>query len=230
MTDSTASERQIVPYLVPMLGFIALTSLEGSLPSSKGPSGVAWYPWVYGAKVAIVSGLAWACRSTWRDLVPRPKPADLGLAVLLGLIITALWIGLDGLYPDLPFLGKRTAYDLRILTPASRWCFIVVRMFGLVILVPLIEELFWRSFLLRWLIDADFKTIPIGRVTPTAVAITSVCFALAHPEWLPALITGLAWAWLVWKTKSLACCLVSHVVANLALGLYVIATGHWKFW
>ena len=67
-------------------------------------------------------------------------------------------------------------------------------------------------------------------MTPLAAAVTSVVFALAHPEWLPALVTGLLWAWLLWQTKSLAACCVSHVATNLALGVYVIATGDWKFW
>jgi len=230
MTDSGANDRQIFPYIVPMLGFIALTALEGALPRGGGASGTSWYPWIYAAKVAIVTGLAWACRSTWRDLSPRPSLASLGLATLLGLVITALWVGLNGLYPDLPFLGKRTAFDPKVLAPTGRWVFLVVRMLGLVLLVPLIEEIFWRSFLLRWLIDPDFTKIPIGKVTLMAAVITSVCFALAHPEWLPALITGFAWVWLIWWTKSLSACVISHVVANLALGIYVITTGNWKFW
>ena len=105
-----------------------------------------------------------------------------------------------------------------------------VRLFGLVLLVPLIEELFWRSFLMRWVIDPDFPSVPIGRVTPLAALVTSVLFGFAHPEWLPGLITGFAWAWLVGQTRSVAACVVSHLVANLALGLYVLTRGAWKFW
>ena len=63
-----------------------------------------------------------------------------------------------------------------------------------------------------------------------AAAVTSVMFALVHPEWLPALLTGALWAWLLWQTRSLAACVVSHATANLALGVYVIATGDWKYW
>ena len=100
--------------------------------------------------------------------------------------------------------------------------FYVVRLIGLVLLGPLIEELFWRSFLIRWLIDPDFRRVPIGRVTLISAAVTSVLFAVAHPEWLPALLTGLFWAWLLHQTRSLAACLISHAVANLALGIYVI--------
>ncbi len=67
-------------------------------------------------------------------------------------------------------------------------------------------------------------------MTPLAAGVTSVLFALAHPEWLPALLTGLLWAWLLWQTRSLSTCLISHAVANLALGIYVITTGDWKYW
>ena len=96
--------------------------------------------------------------------------------------------------------------------------------------VPVIEELFWRSFLIRWIIDNDFLRVPIGKVTPLAAAVTSVLFALAHPEWLPALLTGALWAWLSGGRKSLSACAISHATANLALGVYVITTHDWKFW
>jgi hypothetical protein len=98
--------------------------------------------------------------------------------------------------------------------------------------VPLFEELFWRSFAIRYLVDPDdFTRAPIGRVTPMAAGATAVVFAMAHPvEWLPAVLTGLVWAWLVHRTKSVSACVVSHVTANLALGIYVLTTHEWKFW
>ena len=101
---------------------------------------------------------------------------------------------------------------------------------GLVVLVPIFEELFWRSFLIRWLVDDDFTRVPIGKVTPVAAVISAVIFGAVHPEWLPGVLTGLAWAWLLRHTRSLTACVVSHATANLALGLYVLATGDWKFW
>ena len=208
-----------------MFAFLALTSLEGYVPG--GPVG---YPVAYAIKVAIVAAVAWFYRSTWSDLRPVPSASKLALAILIGLVVFALWIGLEGKYPALGFLGKRTAFDPAILEPGWKWAFVTVRFFGLVLLVPLIEELFWRSFLIRWLIDPDFLKVPIGRVTPLAAGITSVVFAGSHPEWLPALLTGLLWAWLLWQTKSLSACVLSHAVANLALGIYVVATGDWKYW
>jgi uncharacterized protein len=220
----------IVPYVVPMFAYVALGGLESYLPSVDGQPSPFWYPVGYTAKVVIVSLLAWYYRATWIDFRPWPGIPALVLAITVGALVWGLWVGLDGRYPALPFLGKRIGFDVNALDPGRRLAFIVARMLGLVVLVPLIEELFWRSFLIRWLIDPDFQKIPIGRVTPMAAAVTSVAFALEHPEWLPAVLTGALWAWLLWQTKSLSACVVSHATANLALGIYVIATGDWKYW
>lgn len=217
--------RDFLPYVAPMFAYVALSSLEGYLPSP------GWYPAAYAVKAAAVAAIMWFYRSTWQDLRPWPGIPKLVLAVGMGLFVVVLWIGLDGLYPDLPFMGgARQAFDPNELGTAGKWAFIAVRMIGLVLLVPVFEELFWRSFLIRFVIDQDFWKVPIGRVTWFSAGVVSALFALAHPEWLPALMTGLIWAWLLWRTQSVATCAVSHVVANLMLGIYVIATGEWRFW
>lgn len=220
----------ILPYVVPMFAYVALGGLEGYLPQVDSQPSPTWYPIAYAARVAIVAGLAWWYRETWKDLRPVPGLAGFALAIASGLLVTALWVGLDGHYPGLPLGGHRASFDPTRISPGWRMAFYTVRLAGLVLLVPLIEELFWRSFLNRWLIDPDFRRVPIGRVTLISAAVTSVLFALAHPEWLPAVLTGLLWAWLLRQTGSLTACVISHVVANLALGAYVIQHGAWKFW
>ncbi len=174
-----------------------------------------------------------AYRSTWRDLRPRPSAGTLALAVGLGLAVAAVWVGLDSVYPRFGSAGKRVGFDPNaIASTAGRVGFIAVRLFGLILLVPLFEELFWRSLAIRYVVDPDdFTRVPIGKVTPMAAGATAVVFAMAHPvEWLPALLTGLAWAWLIHRTKNLTACVVSHATANLALGIYVLTSHDWKFW
>ena len=222
-----------LPYVAPMVTFLVLTSLEGHLPASGDDSPSTWYPLAYAAKAAIVTAVVIACRSTWRDLRPRPSAGTLALAVGIGLAVTALWVGLDGFYPRFGSFGKRVGFDPGLIgNAAGRYAFIAVRLYGLVLLVPLFEELFWRSFGIRYVIDPDdFTRVPVGRVTPLAAGATAIVFATAHPiEWLPALLTGLAWAWLVHRTKSLTACVVSHATANLVLGIYVLTTHDWKYW
>jgi uncharacterized protein len=220
----------VLAYVAPMVAFLLLTAVEGYLPRLDGRIHPLWYPVVYTVKIIIVVAVTWACRSTWRDLAPRPRPFALALAVFVGVIVALLWVGLDGRYPAIPLLGTRSAFDPTVMPKVGEVAFLTVRMLGLVLVVPLIEELFWRSFLMRWVIDPNIERVPIGRVTPVAAAVTSGLFAAAHPEWLPALLTGLLWAWLLWQSKSVSACVVSHAVANLGLGLYVLSTGDWKFW
>jgi uncharacterized protein len=220
----------ILPYVVPMFAYVALGGVEGYLPQVDSQPSPTWYPIAYAVRVVIVAALAWRYRETWKDLRPAPGLLGIALAVGCGLLVTLLWVGLDGRYPGLPFLGHRASFDPTRMPPGWRLGFYAARLIGLVLLVPLIEELFWRSFLIRWLIDPDFRRVPIGRVTLMSAGVTSVLFAMAHPEWLPALLTGALWAWLLHQTRSLSACVISHVVANLALGIYVIQYGAWKFW
>ncbi len=230
-SDIMTTGSDIIPYVVPMFVYVGLTSLEGYLPQVLEKPSPTWYPIAYAAKLVIVALLAWYFRATWSDFRPWPGLVRIALGVLSGLLVCLAWVGSDGHYPALPFLlGSRSSFDPLALDPAARWGFIAVRVLGLVAVVPVIEELFWRSFLLRWIIDNDFLKVPIGKVTKVAASVTSILFALAHPEWLPAVLTGALWAWLLWWTKSLSVCLISHATANLALAVYVITTHQWKFW
>jgi CAAX prenyl protease-like protein len=231
VAEGENSESRLLAYVVPMFAYLGLTALEGYLPRLVGTPSPLLYPTAYAVKLVFVGLLAWHYRATWKDFQPRPNAGAIALGMMTGFLVCGLWVGLDGHYPTFNFLGgSRSAFDPFVLAPAWRWAFLGVRLLGLVVLVPVFEELFWRSFLLRWLIDNDFTRMPIGKVTPLAAAATSVLFALAHPEWLPALLTGALWAWLLWWTRSLSACLISHATANLALGVYVIVTHAWKFW
>lgn len=222
-------EHPWIVYVAPMFAFLLLTSLEGYLPGATDEQISPWYPGFYALKVAVVAAIAVACRSTWADLRPIPGPLDLALAVGGGVLVLALWIGLDGLYPALPFSAKRQSFNPGGLAPGARLGFLAARFFGLVLLVPLFEEIFWRSFLNRWLIDQDFAKVPVGRVTALSAGLTSAAFAFVHPEWLPALLTGLLWAGLLYRTRSLFACVVSHAVANLGLFVYSVLTDDWKY-
>lgn len=227
----TSASRPWLPYVAPMAAFLLLTSTEGWVSGGNFETNPTRYAVAYTVKIALVAAVVWVCRSTWRDLRPWPSATALILATLIGLGVAALWVGLDGLYPVFGATGTRAAFNPYSLPSKARLPFLIVRFFGLAVLVPLLEELFWRSFLMRWLIHPEFEKVPIGTVTVAAALISAAIFATAHPEeWLPALLTGLAWAWLLHRTRSVSACVVSHIAANLALGIYVLATGAWKFW
>lgn len=241
-SETSANEASVVPstanpwwpYVVPLGLFLLLTSAEGMLPTAAGGGAHPfWYPIAYAVKIAIVAASAWVARSAWRDLRPIPNGPTLVAATLLGLLVTVVWVAMEDVpYPRFGDAGARIAFDPgTIAHPAGRWGFLALRFLGLVLIVPLIEELFWRSFLMRWVINPDFERVPVGQVTWPAALVTSAMFAGAHPaEWPAALLTGLVWAGLLYRTRSLFACFLSHLAANLALGVYVVTTGAWRFW
>jgi CAAX prenyl protease-like protein len=104
------------------------------------------------------------------------------------------------------------------------------RISGAVLVVPLMEELFWRSFLVRYLIDTDFENVPIGTFTWFSFLITTVLFGLEHNYPLAGMMAGAIYNLILYRTRSIVQCVLAHAVTNLALALYVVLTGNWQFW
>jgi len=109
--------------------------------------------------------------------------------------------------------------------------FLALRVAGSALLVPIVEELFWRGWLMRWLIAARFETVPLGTYSRLAFWLTAAVFASEHgPYWEVGLVAGIAYNWWIVRTRSLGDCILAHAVTNLALGLFVIGSGQWQYW
>ena len=212
------------PYVAPFVLFLLLTGVEGEF--------TRYYPILYTVKIALVGGLLLGMRRVSPPEV-RPHGNGLGVAVLAGVLLVFAWVWVDQHSPHLALMGKRVAYDpfRQIGDPMARAAFLAVRFFGLVVIVPLIEETFYRGFLLRFVTDMDdWRRVPVGTFSPAALAANVVLFALSHPEWLSAAIFAVAMCGLLARTKNLFACVAAHAVTNLLLGLYVIHTGAWQYW
>jgi uncharacterized protein len=113
---------------------------------------------------------------------------------------------------------------------SSIW-FLALRTLGSVALVPILEELFWRGWLMRWLINPEFEKVPLGKYAPGAFWIVAILFASEHgPYWEVGLIAGVVYNWWMIRTKSLADCMLAHAVTNGVLAAYVMVGGHWQYW
>ena len=100
-----------------------------------------------------------------------------------------------------------------------------------IVLVPIIEELFWRAWMLRWAANSDFESMPLGSYTTQSFWIVALLFAAEHgPYWDVGLVCGVVFNWWMGKTKSLGDLILTHAVANAALSAYVLATGKWEYW
>jgi CAAX prenyl protease-like protein len=216
-----------LPYVLPLVLFVLLTGLE--------PTFRAVYPLFYAVKIVLVTVLLVVL---WRFLPEaKPNPQGVGLAVALGVLLTVIWVAGDHLtevaHLHFKFLGGREGYNplTEIPNVFARDAFIAVRFFGLVIIVPIIEEVFYRGFLLRFVTDPDdFRRIPVGRFTGGALLFNVLLMAFSHPEWLVAAFFSLAMCSLVAKTRNVFACIVAHGVTNLFLGVYVLVSHQWQYW
>jgi CAAX prenyl protease-like protein len=149
-------------------------------------------------------------------------------SLFLGLLVFILWINMDW---GIATFGENAGFDPFLIgDTATRNIMIFSRIFGAALVVPIMEELFWRSFMLRYVITSDFLSVRIGTYTLTSFLICSVLFGLEHNLLLAGIMAGASYSLFLYWTKSIFQCILAHAVTNLALGIYVLQTGYWQFW
>jgi hypothetical protein len=214
--------------VLPFLAFMVLLALRGLAPAED-----RWGidpRWLYAAKIGIVGALLALFRREYGELSRAlwPDARELMLAVVSGLAVFVLWISLDA-----PWMTVGLPVATFVPVDASgqvEWALVAIRIVGAALVVPLMEELFWRSFLMRWIRSHVFEGVDPARVGLRAVVLSTFVFTLAHTLWLAAAIAGLVYAWLYIRTRRLWVAVVAHAVTNLALGLWVVGTGQWQLW
>ena len=224
MDFSRPTALRVLPFAV----FMALLALR-----SMAPTDGRWgfdTQWLYGLNLLLVGGLLAACWREYGELARQnlPQPAELALSVLVGLAVFGLWIHLDAPWMQ---IGQPSASFVPVdALGRLQWPLIAVRWAGAALLVPVMEELFWRAFLMRWLQAPQFEGVDPRRVGAKAVILSTFVFMLAHPLWLAAIVAGLAYALLYRQTGKLWTAVLAHAVTNGALGIWVVKTGQWQFW
>lgn len=205
-----------VPYAGPFLLFAALTYVLPPLIASPGMA--------YLIKTAATAA---ALLFFWPAVRNEFERSGVVIGLLGGVVVFILWVGLEGLYPQ---IGSSSFDPHQDATKGRAAIYIWVRLAGAVTVVPLIEELFWRSFVLRFLMRPDFRSVPLGSYSWFAFALSTIAFGFEHHRWLPGILAGIVYTSLLVRTRSLFAPTLAHAVTNLLLGLYVIQTERWEFW
>jgi CAAX prenyl protease-like protein len=220
-------DRNLLARILPFAVFIALIALDGILQEAVSALGMD-ARWLYALRVAVVGALlVWFWRA-YEELhsIAGVRACDWLLAIVVGVGVFVLWINLDFL--PLAFPGG-DGFDPRT-DGQMDWQLAAVRLAGAALVVPLMEELFWRSFVMRWIRKPDFLKVAPAEVGIKALTISSVLFALEHHLWFAGLLAGLAYGWLYIRSRNLWVPTVSHGVTNGLLGFWVLCTGNWQFW
>jgi uncharacterized protein len=192
------------------------------------PKAALYY--LYPCKSVSVALLLYFYRRQYAELDLKDLTRDRKWIVIsaAGIATFVLWVCMDW---SIDVTGAPAGFDPRLL-PAGpvRVAMTVFRVAGAVLVVPLMEELFWRSFLLRYLISADFLSVPLGRFTWGSFLTGAVLFGLEHHLLFAGIAAGVVYSVILYKTRSIAHCVLAHAVTNLSLALYVLYTGKWYFW
>jgi uncharacterized protein len=189
--------------------------------------------WAYMAKVVVGVWIVWEMRR----YIPEIRWTVSWQAIVVGVVIFVAWVGLNPYYPMNTLLMKDTPES--IWNPFARfgdgsaaaWTLIIIRIFGMTVLVPPIEEAFYRSMVYRYIVKYDFTKVALDHFDGVALVLCAVLFGFMHFQWLPGILCGLAYQWLVLRRGHLGDAITAHGITNLLLGCYVVWKGGeaWKF-
>ena len=221
---TSLTQHPAIPYVGPFVVLLLFLAVGPYLPFGR---------WEYPFRVAVLSAaLYWLSRKA----ISLRVRFVLG-SLLLGIAVFLVWIGPDFLWPGYRshwlFENAITGKARSSLPESYRleWMVLLFRTLRAVMLVPIIEELFWRAWLMRWLIDGDFQRVPLGAYSARAFWITALLFASEHGAyWEVGLLAGIAYNWWMVRTKNLGDCILAHAATNVALSVYVMLAGKWEYW
>jgi CAAX prenyl protease-like protein len=205
---------------VPFVLFVGLTALQGQF-------GEASRYWVYLGKTVVGIWFVWLMRPH----VSEMRWAFSWEAMVVGIAVCVMWVGIDAWYPK---IGKAAGgwNPNAQFGPGSAlaWLCIVGRILGSSIIVPPLEEVFYRSFLYRYIIKPDFLSVSLGTFNAVAFIVTAVIFGFSHYEWLAGILCAFAYQGLVIRKKRLGDAMFAHGITNFLLGVWVVWKGAWNFW
>ncbi len=205
-----------LPYVLPFAVFAVFIYAAPALGIPKG--------WAYPIQTGVIAGIL---IYFWDIYRPEIRLRFDPLAIVVGVAVFGIWILPEGWIPTLGE-SQFNPYELA----SGPWVPVIIgfRLLGAVVVVPVMEELFWRSFALRYIIDPDFKSVPLGQYSLFSFLLVSVAFGFEHHRWLVGILAGMAYAGLLYRSKNLFSPILAHAVTNLLLGIYVLYTGQWSFW
>ncbi len=216
-SDESGESPAIGAYLVPFLAILAASFL------SKAASG--HFEWLYPLRFLAAAIAIW-------HYMPELKQINWRfgwLAPVTGTVIFVVW-----LIPSFWTHGAEASQlgeALAALPPVARWSWIAFRVAASIITVPIAEELAFRGYLARRLVNREFDSVPFSAVTTLSIGLSSVAFGLMHgQQWIVGTLAGLAYAGIMkWKGR-LSDAIVAHATSNLLLAIWVLSRGDWSAW
>jgi exosortase E/protease (VPEID-CTERM system) len=206
-------DNELVPYLLPFLTLLAMQFLCGAFVSTL--------DYLYPVRVIGAGTALWMLRGNYR----WPRETEIPWAALgIGGVTAAIWLLLE------PVRNGTGLPPWDALNPAARYGWLFFRLVGSVVTVPIAEELAFRGFLLRRIIDADFTRVPIGKLTPISLLGSSLIFGSLHSRPMAGFFAGLLFAYALRVRGRLTDAVIAHMTANAVISVVALVSGHWEIW
>jgi uncharacterized protein len=207
---------RVAPYVI----FILLTVAQEMF-------GEAARYWFYLGKTLVGAWLLWEMR----PFVSEMRWEVSTEAIAIGVGVCLMWVGIDNLYSHMG--ADKAPWNPRAQFgehSSLAMLFIAARVLGSTLVVPPLEEVFFRSFLYRYFVHTDFENMPFNRFHLTSFIVTSAIFGFEHSQWLAGILCGFAYQWLVISKNRLGDAIAAHAITNFLLALWILSQGAWKFW
>jgi uncharacterized protein len=207
---------RVAPYVI----FILLTVAQEMF-------GEAARYWFYLGKTLVGAWLLWEMR----PFVSEMRWEVSTEAIAIGVGVCLMWVGIDNLYSHMG--ADKAPWNPRAQFgehSSLAMLFIAARVLGSTLVVPPLEEVFFRSFLYRYFVRTDFENMPFNRFHLTSFIVTSAIFGFEHSQWLAGILCGFAFQWLVISKNRLGDAIAAHAITNFLLALWILSQGAWKFW
>ena len=210
-----ASKPLAAALLVPLLVLMAATMVTSAFSSS--------FDVLYPLRVVAVAialcyfrksynGLGW--KWTWQ-------------APAIGTAVFIMWMLME---PNVDSSKTALSQGLAELTSGSAAVWLLFRVLGSVIIVPLAEELAFRDYLMRKLIAKDFENVPLGQFSWFSFILTSVLFGLLHERWVAGTLAGMGYALALYHRRQFSDAVVAHMTTNTLIAIFVLAQSKWSLW
>jgi exosortase E/protease (VPEID-CTERM system) len=209
------SDNPVAPFLMPELVLIGSGLVTGLA--------VVDFDRLYAVRIVAAGAAVWIYRKHYRAL-PWGLHWD---SVAIGVAVFGMWLALarggDAQH------ASQLQDALQRIGPAWAAAWIGARVIGTVVVVPFVEELAFRGYLLRRLVAADFDAVDARKPAVIAWLVSSVAFGLLHSDWLAGTVAGLAFALAQQRRGRVTDAMIAHAVANLLLALAALVLGAWQW-
>lgn len=202
-------------FLMPLLAIITVSMITTAF--SEG------FEFLYPLRVVAAVAVFWVYR---RDLAARRWDISY-FAVGLGVLVFGLWIALSHINAA---TQASMGVALRGMSVYATTGWVLCRVVGSVITVPLAEELAFRGYVIRKLVSYDLLAVRPGQFTWFSFFGSSILFGALHGEWLAGTLAGMAFAVALYRRGQLCDAVSAHATANGLLSAYVLLTASWSLW